>query len=207
MDNAEWFVACLALVFAINLMPAFMPSTWMVLAFFHIHFDLPLIPLCVSGALVSGFGRFFLAQASGFVTDTFFKKKRDDLKELGAFLEERKNFLAGVTFLYALTPLPTNNLFVAAGMVGVSLRRVLAGFWAARIPADLFWVWSTSATFGSLKDVFERNGNWLAIVLQAGALSSIVLLYEMPWGKWLNKYLRGRSKPGAGRRSPRAAVS
>jgi hypothetical protein len=106
--NAEWFVACLVLVFLINLMP----STWMVLAFFHLKFDLPLVPLCVSGATVSGFGRLVLANGSDLVTNTFFKKKREALKLLGAFLEEKKPVLPLATFAYALTPLPTNNLFV-----------------------------------------------------------------------------------------------
>src|SRR5215216_1294065 len=183
-----WFSVCIAVVFLINLAPAFMPSSWMVMAFFYIHFDLPLIPLAVTGAIVSGCGRFFLAKGSDLLTRSLFKKKKEDLRELGGLLEEKPKLLPAIVFGYALTPLPTNNLFVAAGMVGVSVSRVLLGFWAARIPADLFWMWTTNATFASLEDVFEKGGNWLAIVLQVGALSSIALLYVMPWGKWLTKY-------------------
>ena len=36
-DNVLYFAAAIALVFTINLVPALMPATWMVLAFFHIH--------------------------------------------------------------------------------------------------------------------------------------------------------------------------
>ena len=199
MEPFFWFAIALVVVFLINLMPAFMPSSWMVLAFFSIHFHLPLVPLAIAGAIVSGFGRAVLTLASKFVTRTFFRKKEEELRTLGEFLEDRPNLLPAIVFFYALTPLPTNNLFIAAGMVKADLKRVLIGFWSARIPADVFWVWTSHATFASLKGVFEKGGSPLAIALQLGALTSVVLLYVLPWGKWLNGYLERHG----GRRSSR----
>ena len=189
MDPALWFFAALALVFLINLSPGFMPSTWMVLAFFYIRFDLPLVPLAVSGALVSGLGRYCLAKGSAFVTHTFFKKKEEELRTLGEYLERKRGLVAGFVFLYSWLPLPTNNLFLAAGMTRINLAYVLAGFYASRIPADLFWIWTTNATFRNLEEVFGKSGSSWAIVLQAGALLSVIALYFLPWGKWLKRYL------------------
>ena len=204
VENAGWFLCALVLVFLINLSPGFMPSTWMVLAFFYIKFDLPLIPLALSGAIVSGFGRLWLAKGSGWVTRTFFKRKEDELRTLGGYLDSRNGLVGGFVFAYSLLPLPTNNLFLAAGMTRINLLWVLAGFWAARLPADLFWIWTTNATFSNLQDVFGKSANLWAIGLQAGALLSVVLLYFLPWGKWLKRYLedhRGGTKDTA-----RAAV-
>ena len=63
-------------------------------------------------------------------------RKESDLTRLGAFLDEHRNYVAPATFIYTLTPLPTNNLFIAAGMVGVNLgvgaRGILGGAHARR---------------------------------------------------------------------------
>ena len=80
-------------------------------------------------------------------------------------------------------------LFVAAGMVRANLWRVIVGFWAARIPADLLWIWLSNKTFSNVGDVFQRQASFLPIALQLGALTSIVAMYALPWGKWLTSYL------------------
>src|SRR5690349_20886100 len=92
-----WFIAALGLTFAINLVPGFMPSTWMVLAFFNVKFHLPLLPLAVCGAIVSGFGRAGLYAGSQFLTRKVFKKKRDKLLALGDYLRKHENVLPAVT--------------------------------------------------------------------------------------------------------------
>ena len=189
MDGVQWFLIAMVVVFLINLSPGFMPSSWMVMAFFYIQFGLPLVPLAICGALVSGLGRFCLAKGSGWVTEHFFPKKKDDLRDLGEYLERKRGLVAIFVFVYSLLPLPTNNLFLAAGMTRVDLRYVLAGFYAARLPADLFWIWTANATFQGLDEVFAKSGNVIAIALQIGALLSVALLYFLPWGKWLKRYI------------------
>jgi hypothetical protein len=203
MDTVQWFVVAMVVVFLINLSPGFMPSTWMVLAFFYIQFDLPLLPLAICGALVSGAGRFCLAKGSGWFTDHFMSKKKEDLRDLGGYLERKRGLVAGFVFVYSLLPLPTTNLFLAAGMTRVNLAYVLAGFYAARLPADLFWIWTANATFQSLDEVFAKSGNLIAIVLQAGALLSVALLYFLPWSKWLKRYIDGHN--AGARAQPRSA--
>src|SRR3954464_15086720 len=165
VDNVGWFAVAMAIIFLINLSPGFMPSSWMVMAFFYIQFGLPLVPLCIAGALVSGLGRLCLAKGSDWFSDHFFRRKKEDLNSLGGYLERKRGLVAGFVFVYSLLPLPTNNLFLAAGMTRVNLAYVLGGFYAARRPAALFSVWTTNATFRSLDEVFARSGNLLAIVL------------------------------------------
>ena len=58
-----WYVAAMALVFVINIVPAFMPATWMALAFFRIKFGLPLLALSIGGSIVAAAGRWALAKA------------------------------------------------------------------------------------------------------------------------------------------------
>jgi hypothetical protein len=195
-ETLLWLLVAFAVIFVINLVPAFMPSSWMVMAFFYIQFDLPLLVLTVGGAIVSGFGRYALARESTWVKDRFMRDKTQDLDELGAWLETRGRFIAPSVFGYSLLPLPTNNLFVAAGLAEVNMRWVLLGFWCARIPADTFFVWTTDRVFESLGDVFRGAfGSWLAIVLQLAGAVGIIVLYRLPWARWLLRFTR---RKGAG---------
>jgi hypothetical protein len=180
----------------INMMPAFMPSSWMVMAFFYIQFDLPLLPLTLGGAFVSGLGRIVLAKSNTIFKRRFMRGQEEDLDELGTYLNERGRQVSVFVFLYSLTPLPTNNLWVAAGLAEVNLVYVLAGFWTARAVADTFFVWTTDRVFNSLEDVFTGAwGSWPAIALQLLSVTSILLLYKVPWAQWLRRWMRRRAGP------------
>lgn len=177
--------AVYAVAFGINLVPAFMPSTWMVLAFFRIRYDLPILPLTIGGALFSGVGRIVLARGT-----TAFKRyvlnRDEELEDVKVYLDERRNYVGLATFGYCLMPLPTNTLFVAAGMVEVSLLRVMLGFWLGRALADTFYVWTTDRAFDSLGSIFEAYySDWLVVVLQALSLVGAMLLVVLPWPRWV----------------------
>src|SRR6478735_2753610 len=55
MTLAQLAIA-LAVVFAVNLLPAFGPPTWAVLVFFSLDFDLPAAPFVLGGALAAARG-------------------------------------------------------------------------------------------------------------------------------------------------------
>ena len=202
-EDTLWLCAALALVFLINLVPAFMPSSWMVLAFFYIKFGLPLLLLTIGGTILSALGRLVLARASLILKRRFLRGKQSDLDELGGLLNDHRNYVGLTVFLYSLSPLPTNNLFIAAGMVEVNMARVMIGFCAGRIPANALLVWTTSKVFHSLGSLFTGvYGDWATIGLQLASLSSIVLLYMLPWAKWLRRYMArlgaSRQQSGSG---------
>lgn len=189
METAACLLAAFALIFVINVVPAFMPASWMVMAFFYIQFDLPLLLLTLGGALCSGLGRMVLARGSRWLKRGYMHDRRADLDELGRFLDERRHAVGSTVFLYSLSPLPTNNLFIAAGMTEVNLVWVLAGFWSARALADTFWVWTTDQVFDSLTQVFGNvYGSWFGIAFQLLGITSIALLYFLPWAKWLRRF-------------------
>jgi hypothetical protein len=189
MSDAGWIALAVAIAFVINLVPAFMPSTWMVLAFFFIRYDLPLVPLSVAGTLASAAGRLALARGSDVLTRRFGRAQEGDLQYLGRFLDRHRQYVGGATFAYALSPLPTNQLFVAAGMTSVSLGWVIAGFLAARLLANTALIWTTDRVFDSLGDIFRGAvASWLAVALQAAGIVSIVLLYRLPWARWLRRW-------------------
>lgn len=191
LDDSLWYLAAMALVLAVNALPAFMPATWMVLAFFRIKFGLPLLALAIGGSIVAAVGRWALAKASGAYSRRFMKKQDSDLRVLGEFLEDHRQHVGLTTFVYTLTPLPSNNLFIAAGMVGIQLTWVFIGFLSGRLIANSILVWTTDKAFRHFEDVLKTGFNsWEAIVFQSLSVGSIVLLAFVPWAKWLRRYVK-----------------
>ncbi len=192
LEDIGWTCLAFAIAFVINLVPAFMPSTWMVLAFFHVKFGLPILPLTIGGAFFSGLGRIVLARGT-----TFFSRRvvrRDsEMDEVKTYLERRRNYVGLATFGYCLAPLPTNSLFVAAGVIEVSLLRVMLGFWAGRLLADTFYVWTTDRVFSSFGNVFNQYySGWTVIALQVVSLAGALALILVPWPRWLLHRLNRR---------------
>ena len=189
-----------AIAFAINLPPAFMPATWMLLAFARIKFGLPIVPLVIGGVFFSGLGRILLAKGSTFVHRRL-RKPDEELEEVKQYLEERRNYVGLASFLYCLLPLPSNNLFIAAGIVEVSMLRVMIGFWLGRSIADFVYVWTTDQVFQNLGSVFERfYSDWLAIVINLVSLGAAAALLLVPWPRWLFRRMVRRKKPEPERR-------
>jgi len=196
LTDALRLLAIFAIAFAINLPPAFMPATWMLLAFARIQFGLPIVPLVIGGVFFSGLGRIVLAKGSGYLGRRVMKSEAE-LDEVKGYLDERRNYVGLATFTYCLLPLPTNNLFVAAGIINVSLLRVMIGFWAGRSIANAFYVWTSDRVFHSLANVFEQYySDWTAIVLQAVSLIPAALLFLLPWPRWVFRWIRRTGRRG-----------
>ena len=197
IEDVLLYLVAMALVFAVNIVPAFMPATWMVLAFFRIKFGLPLLALSIGGSIIAATGRWALAKASALFSRRFMKGQQSDMRELGEFLDEHRQHVGLATFLYTLSPLPSNNLFIAAGMVEIQLVWVFAGFLSGRLIANTALVWTTDKAFRHFEELFaEVFGSWEAILFQSLSVFSIVLLTRVPWAKWLRRYVRSPKGEG-----------
>jgi membrane protein YqaA with SNARE-associated domain len=118
----------------INLIPAFMPPSWSVLAFFLIKFGLPLLLVTIGGAVASSIGRLGLTWMSRHWGRRFLsRQRRGRLRTLGHWLDAKPPWLIGLAvFLFAVGPIPSNAVFIAAGLTEISLVPVLAGFFLGR---------------------------------------------------------------------------
>lgn len=204
LEDIGWLALAFAIAFSINLVPAFMPTTWMVLAFFRLQFGLPILPLTIGGALFSGLGRILLARGTTALNRRLLRRD-GSIEDVKTYLDQRRNYVGAATFLYCLAPLPTNTLFVAAGIVEVSLLRVMVGFWAGRAVADTFYVWTTDRVFDSFSSIFEQYySDWLAVALQALSLCGALALLLVPWPRWALRWInqrQGRTQSSQERRS------
>jgi hypothetical protein len=183
-------VAAWALVVGMNVMPAFMPPTWSVLAIFHARYQLPLLPLTVGGAAASAAGRVLLARLSRGAGEHLPEKDRNNATALATFLEQHPRWQTALVFVYCLGPFPSNSLFIAAGIGRLSLKRVAVIFFVSRAISDTFWVWTATGITRSVGDVFAGNlTSPRSIVAQLVSAGLVVAVCRLPWAAWLERFI------------------
>ena len=189
MTTLAWLAIAYAIAFVINVFPAFMPATWTVLAFFYVHYKLPLLILTVGGALFSSLGRLVLAWAARrWGRKIVPAKKRTEIDALGSWLDDRPSWQVPlVVFVGSLGLIPSNQLFITAGLTKMRLAPVVAGFFAGRVISYTVSALATSKVANSLASILRNYwtspGSW---VIQLVSVAAIVGFTMIPWTKVLH---------------------
>ena len=178
-------------VFAINLLPAFGPPTWAVLVFFRLNSDLPAVPLVLLGALAAASGRFVLASTTRHFRGRFSAERRANLQAAEELLVGSRAKAAAGLGLFALSPVPSAQLFVAAGLLTVPLVPLTAAFFVGRLVSYSLYVAAASAAKESLGDVLvDVIGSPWGIAFQVAMLAGLVLLLRVDWASLLESRRR-----------------
>ena len=197
----DWALA-LGVVFAVNLLPAFGPPTWAVLISLKFSLDLDAVPLVLSGAVAAALGRLCLAYGARHLRGRLSHERLENLdaaKEL--VTGSRGRALAGLG-LFAVSPLPSAQLFVAAGLVNAPLPTLTAAFFAGRLVSYSLYVGAASAAAASLGSLVASSlTSPLGIALQLLMLASVVALMRIDWVGLLNRH--SPSRPAADREPAR----
>jgi membrane protein YqaA with SNARE-associated domain len=186
--------AAVAVVFAVNLLPAFGPPTWAVLVFFRLTYDVPAVPLILCGAVAAALGRLTLATVTRHFRGRLPAEKRENLEHAEQTLIGTRGKAAAGLGLFALSPIPSAQLFVAAGLLTVPLVPLTAAFFAGRLVSYTIYVAAASAASASLGDVFQKAiASPLGIVLQILMLVGLVALYRIDWARIATRHTSGTS--------------
>lgn len=172
----------MALVFAINLLPAFGPPTGAVLVVLRLDSDIPAVPLVVGGALAAGSGRLLLALAARRLRGRLSPERREHIAAAqSALTDHRAKSLAGLG-LFALSPIPSAQLFIAAGVMTVPLLPLTAAFFAGRLVSYSLYVGAAGAAKENVGDVVvDSLTSPLGIALQLLMLGLLGLLLKVDW--------------------------
>ena len=181
MSVAAQYGIALAVVFAVNLLPAFGPPTWALLVFFSLDFDLPAVPLVLGGALAAASGRFLLANGTRHLRPGFSAARLRRLDRAQAALTANRGRAAAGLGLFAVSPLPSGQLFVAAGLMTVPLAPLTAAFFAGRLVSYSIYVGVASIAERSLGAVvLDSLTSPLGIALQVAMLVGLAALLGWP---------------------------
>lgn len=142
-----WAVIFL-IVYVLNVMPAFAPPTWMVLSLVGLNSETISVPvLALVGASAATLGRLTLAKLSRVIIRSRFLSEgtRNNVDVIKEQLEHRRAATVGSFFLYALSPFPSNYLFIAYGLTTLDLVLIAIPFFVGRLASYNFLVFSAAA--------------------------------------------------------------
>ena len=136
-----------AVVFLLNIIPAFAPPTWMALSWIGLSrlFGDP-FQVALTSALAATAGRLVLARLSHLVIRQRFMKgpARDNIDAIKYRIDRRRTQTFGVFLLYAFSPFPSNYLFIAYGLTSLPLWLIAVPFFIGRCASYSFFVFATS---------------------------------------------------------------
>ena len=183
----DWLVA-LGCIFGVNLLPAFGPPTWALLVFFRLNSGLPAVPLVLLGAVAAASGRLVLALTARHFRSRFSAKRRENLEAAEQLLVgSRSKAIAGLG-LFALSPVPSAQLFIASGLLDLRLLRLTAAFFAGRLVSYTVYVSGAALAQDSLGDVLRGAfASPVGVGLQIAMLVALVALLWVDWAGVLSR--------------------
>ena len=186
MDLTEYLLL-FALVFGVNLLPAFGPPTWSIIVLYGLNSDLPVPAIVVTGALAAALGRWCLAHAFRHLRKRVSEKTLANLDAAREALEKNRKRGILALGLFALSPVPSAQLFEAAGLANVRLLPFTLAFFAGRLVSYSIYAGSAKAVEElTLADTFrETLTSPLGIAVQVVMLAGLVALAKVDWGRLL----------------------
>ena len=150
------YLGIFLLLIGINAAPILMPPTWIVLSsFFALDSSLDPLLLALVGATGATIGRLILKNLSSFFRRFVGKEQKSNLDTIGNFLNRKKFGYVLTSFLFAASPLPSNMLFVAYGMMKAKSIGLYFGFWVGRLLSYYIMITISSVVLTPFLELFE----------------------------------------------------
>jgi len=182
------YLALFAIVFGINLLPAFGPPTWAVLVFTRLHWHLNPVLLVILGAIAAVGGRFLLARGSRHFKGRLSRRMKDNLEDARALLQRKRLGAIAILGLFVVSPLPSAQLFVAAGLLDLPLGQLTLAFLVGRLVSYSIYVSVATLADKQLGNVLAKVfGSPWAIALQIVLLVAVCLLPLVNWRSVLGR--------------------
>ena len=169
------------LLIGINAAPILMPPTWIVLSsFFALDSSLDPLLLALVGATGATIGRLILKNLSSFFRRFIGKEQESNLDTIGNFLNKKKFGYTLTSFLFAATPLPSNMLFVAYGMMRAKSIGLYIGFWCGRLLSYYIMITISGAVLVPFLQLFEDRVIGI-IVADIVGIGSVIFFTCINW--------------------------
>ena len=182
-----------AIVLGVNLLPAFGPPTWAILVLYVLNTEIHPALLIPVAATAAASGRLLLALAFRLLGNRLPERYRRNLQAARKALEKNRRNAILALGLFALSPVPSAQLFEAAGLAGVRLLPFTLAFFLGRTVSYSIYVFTAAGLRAtSLGDTFREalTSPW-GIALQVVMLIGLVFFARIDWAKWLNGKKRG----------------
>ena len=143
--------------------------------------SLNLIVIALVGATAATMGRFFLKRISHLFRRFVGTEQKSNLYIIGNFLNRRRYGYVLTSFLFAATPLPSNMLFIAFGLLRIKNIGIYIGFWFGRVLSYYVMLSISDVVLVPFLQLFEDRYTGIIIVDGIG-IGSLVFFASIDWG-------------------------
>ncbi len=164
-------------IFVLSIIPILTPPTWIVVVSAY-SLDNQLNPILLSmiGATAAVTGRLILLQLSTIGRKVINDHRKSSLEKLRKYLEKtRYGYMIG-TLLFALTPLPSNMLFISYGLMNAKSLGIVAGFWIGRFVVYMVMINLSKYFVDYFKKILNSDIQSLFIIDMIGIIMTLFML-------------------------------
>jgi uncharacterized membrane protein YdjX (TVP38/TMEM64 family) len=183
------YLLLFAIVLGVNLMPAFGPPTWTILMLYSLNTQMPTTAVVLTGATAAALGRYLLATGFRLFRSKLSTRSRDNLDAAKELIEQSKGKTVLALALFVISPLPSAQLFEAAGLMRVRLLPFTIAFFAGRLVSYFIYAGTAAKIRESdLGEVFRRTMTEpIGIAVQLIVISMLVALTRVNWTRFLSE--------------------
>jgi len=127
------YVTLFLFVFLAGIVPIFGPPSWVFAVYFRHRFGLSPMSVVTMTAVATTLGRLLLAVATRYLRPYISKRYANNLEYSQRLLLKKRKSLWTVIGLFVLSPLPSAQLFEAAGLINIPLLPLGAAFFVGRL--------------------------------------------------------------------------
>ena len=180
----EAYLIAAAVIFLVNVVPAFAPPTWTVLVFISLQYNVHAFPLIVIGIISATTGRYILASVFRSIREKLPQGWVTNMENAGTHLTKSQGHTWALFLLFFLSPLSSAQLFEAAGvMKSVPLKPLAFAFAGGRVITYTTYVTGAHALKAtSFGEIISKNlTSPSAIALQIAMVVGLVMLGNVKW--------------------------
>jgi membrane protein DedA with SNARE-associated domain len=182
------YLAVFLIVFGINLLPAFGPPTWAILVFTRLHWHLNPVALVVIGAVAAASGRYLLALGARHFSGRLPQRMRTNLEDARSLLNEKRKSTLAIFGVFVVSPLPSAQLFLAAGFLDLDLKLFTLAFFVGRLVSYSIYMSIAVVADRQIGNILgQLFGSPWSIALQVVLLVGVCLLPLVNWRKVLRR--------------------
>jgi len=154
------------------------------------------------GSAIGEFSGYLLGFGGRKVISERYKKKMDLLVKVF------NKFGPVVIFLFALTPLPDDLLFIPLGVMRYSIVRVFVPALIGKFCMNLIVAYSGRFSIQIIRDIFGVESEWISaligmILAIALLIIVFVIMFKVDWEKYFEKYLAEKEDERTSSTSPK----
>jgi uncharacterized membrane protein YdjX (TVP38/TMEM64 family) len=138
-------------------------------------------------AIAAGSGRYLLALGTRALRNYIPERARKNLFDAGIVFDENKNRRYGLIALFIISPLPSAQLFEAAGLMHMNLKRLTLAFFSGRLITYSIYAAGASTLkltdFGKvITQAFKSPYAW---AIELASIFLIYLLARVDWKRFI----------------------